>query len=74
MEGADCSSDERELEEAWRKFGCNGAQVQLDLDSDDRAAGFALDRRLLYSLLEVAAQYFTLCRVPWLSEKAVIRS
>ncbi|MDP9369910.1 MAG: hypothetical protein M3Q03_16840 [Chloroflexota bacterium] len=63
---------ERDIEEAWREIGYNVAQLQRYLASDDPATQIAADLRLLYSLFEVAARYFTVRRLPWRGEKAAV--
>ncbi len=64
---------EREIAEAWREIGYNVAQLRRYLASDDPATQVAADLRLLYSLFEVAARYFTVRRLPWCGEKAAVR-
>ncbi len=64
---------ERDIEEAWREIGYNVAQLQRYLASDDPASQIAVDLRLLYSLFEVAARYFTVRRLPWRGEKAAVQ-
>lgn len=66
-------ADEREIVGAWRKIGYNVAQMRRYLASDDPVSGLAVDLRLLYSLMEVVAHYFTVRGLPWRGEKPAIR-
>lgn len=65
--------DERAIEEAWREIGYNASQLRRYLASDDPTTQIAVDLRLLYSVCEVAAGYFTVRRQPWRGEKAAVR-
>lgn len=66
-------ADEREMYAAWRKIGYNVAQMKRYLASEDPASQEAVDLRLLYSLIEVVAHYFTIRQLPWRGEKPAIR-
>lgn len=59
--------------EAWRKIGYNIAQMKRYLGADDPVSELAIDLRLLYSLDEVKAHYFTMRQLPWRGEKPAIR-
>lgn len=64
---------ESEIYGAWMKVGYNVAQIHRYLASDDPVSHLAVDLRLLYSLDEVIAHYFTVRRLPRRGEKAAIR-
>lgn len=63
---------EQDIYEAWRKIGYNVAHLQRYLASDDPHSQLAVDLRLLYSVDEVKAHYFTVRRLPWRGEKLAI--
>lgn len=59
--------------EAWRKIGYNLAQVKRYLVADDPVSQTVIELRLLYSVDEVKAHYFTVRRLGWRGEKPAIR-
>ncbi len=59
--------------EAWRKIGYNVAHIQRYLASNDPLSQLAVNLRLLFSVDEVKAHYFTVRRLPWRGEKPAIR-
>lgn len=64
---------EREIYAAWLKIGYNVAQAKRYLSSDDPISQEAVDLRLLYSLMEVVAHYFTVRGLRWRGEKPALQ-
>jgi predicted nucleotidyltransferase len=65
--------NDQQVYHAWRKIGYNVAHMRRYLASTDLLTQEVVDWRMLYSLFEVLAGYFTVRRLPWRGEKAALR-